>query len=34
MVDAHQGDPALTMDEAAQRMKEVWARENQRKVNA
>ena len=34
MVDAHQGDPALTMDEAAQRMKEAWARENQRKVNA
>ena len=34
MVDAHQGDPALMMDEAAQRMKEAWARENQRKVNA
>ena len=34
MVDAHQGDPALTMDEAAQRMKEVWACENQQKVNA
>ena len=34
MVDAHQGDPALMMDEAAQRMKEAWACENQRKVNA
>ena len=29
MVDAHQGDPALMMDEAAQRMKEAWAHKNQ-----
>ena len=33
MLDANQGDPALTMDEAARRMKEVWAQENQRKVD-
>ena len=34
MLDANQGDPALTMDEATRRMKEAWARENQRKVDA
>ena len=33
MLDANQGDPALTMDEAARRMKEAWAQENQRKVD-
>ena len=34
MVDAHQGDPPLTLDDAAQRLKDTWARENQRKVDA
>ena len=34
MLDAHQGDPVLTMDEAAQKMKEVWAHKNQHKVDA
>ena len=34
MVEAHQGDPPLTEDEAAQRMKEAWTHENQRKVAA
>ena len=34
MVDAHQGVPALTMDEASQRMKEAWARAHQRKLDA
>ena len=34
MVDAHQGDPPLTLDDAAQRLKDMWARENQRKVDA
>ena len=33
MVDAHQGVPALTMDEASQRMKEAWARTHQRKLD-
>ena len=34
MVDAHQGDPPLTLDDAAQRLKDTWARENQRKTDA
>ena len=34
MVDAHQGVPALTMDEASQRMKEAWACAHQRKLDA
>ena len=33
MVDAHQGVPALTMDEASQRMKEAWACAHQRKLD-
>ena len=33
MVDAHQGVPALTMDEASQRMKEAWARAHQCKLD-
>ena len=34
MVDTHQGVPALTMDEASQRMKEAWAHAHQRKLDA
>lgn len=34
LVDAHQGDQPLTMEEAAQQMKDAWARENQLKVDA
>ena len=34
MVNAHQGDPPLTLDDAAQRLKDTWARENQRKTDA
>ena len=34
MVDAHQGDPPLTLDGASQRLKDTWARENVRKVDA
>ena len=34
MVEAHQGDPPLTEDEAAQHMKDAWTHENQRKVTA
>ena len=34
MVDAHQGDPPLTEDQAAQHMKDAWTHENQRKVAA
>ena len=34
MVDAHQGDQPLTPEEATQQMKDAWARENQRKVDA
>ena len=34
MVNAHQGAHPLTLEEAAQQMKDAWARENQRKVNA
>ena len=34
MVNAHQGDQPLTSEEAAQQMKDVWARENQLKVDA
>ena len=33
MVNAHQGAHPLTLEEAAQQMKDAWARENQRKVN-
>jgi hypothetical protein len=34
VVNAHQGDQPLTLVEAAQQMKDVWSRENQRKVVA
>ena len=34
MIDAHRGDHPLTVDEATQRMKEAWTRENNRKVTA
>ena len=34
MVNAHQGAHPLTPEEAAQQMKDAWARENQRKVDA
>ena len=34
MVNAHQGQPPLTLDGAAQQLKDAWARENQRKVDA
>ena len=34
MVDAHQGDPPLTLDRASQRLKDTWARENVQKVDA
>ena len=34
MVNAHQGDPPLTLDGAAQQLKDTWARENLRKVDA
>ena len=34
MVNAHQGDPPLTLDDAAQQLKDTWARENQRKTDA
>ena len=34
MVNAHPGVDPLTMEEAAQQMKDAWARENQRKVDA
>ena len=33
MVNAHQGQPPLTLDGAAQQLKDAWARENQRKVD-
>ena len=29
VVNAHQGDQPLTMEEAAQQMKDAWVRENQ-----
>jgi hypothetical protein len=32
MVNAHQGDQPFTLDDAAQRMKETWARENEHKL--
>ena len=34
MVNAHQGDPPLTLDGAAQQLKDAWAHENLRKVDA
>ena len=34
MIDAHQGDQPLTAEDAAQQMKDTWARENQRKIAA
>ena len=34
MIDAHVGDVPLTVEEATQRMKEAWTRENDRKVVA
>ena len=34
VVNAQPGVDPLTMEEAAQQMKDAWARENQRKVNA
>ena len=34
MVNAHQGQPPSTLDGAAQQLKDAWARENQRKVDA
>ena len=34
MVNAHQGDPLLTLDGVAQQLKDAWARENQCKVDA
>ena len=34
VVNAHQGDQPLTLDEAAQQMKDAWALENQRKIAA
>ena len=34
MIDAHVGDVPLTVEEATHRMKEAWARENDRKVIA
>ena len=34
MVNAHQGNPPLTLDRAAQQLKDAWACENQRKVDA
>jgi hypothetical protein len=34
MIDAHQGDQPLTAEDAAQRLKDTWARENQRKIAA
>jgi hypothetical protein len=33
-VNAHQGDQPLTLDEAAQQMKDAWSRENQHKITA
>ena len=33
MLDVHQGDPVLMMDEAAWKMKEAWAHKNQHKVD-
>ncbi|KAH9006017.1 hypothetical protein EDB84DRAFT_1281635 [Lactarius hengduanensis] len=34
MIDAHQGLPPLTQDQATQRLKDTWARENGAKVTA
>jgi hypothetical protein len=34
MIDAHISDVPLTIDEATQRMKEAWTRENDRKLAA
>ena len=34
MVNAHQGDPSLTLDGVAQQLKDAWACENQCKVDA
>jgi hypothetical protein len=34
MIDAHAGDDPLTAEEATQRMKEAWTRENDRKIAA
>lgn len=34
MIDAHPGDVPLTAEEATQRMKEAWARENDRRIAA
>ncbi|KAH9012070.1 hypothetical protein EDB85DRAFT_1877935 [Lactarius pseudohatsudake] len=34
MIDAHQGPPPLTQDEATQRLKDTWARENATKIAA
>lgn len=33
-VNAHQGDVPLTLADAAQQMKDIWSRENQRKIAA
>ena len=33
-VNSHQGAQPLTLEEAAQQMKDAWARENQRKIDA
>ena len=32
MVNSHQGDQPLTLEEAAQQMKDAWSLENQRKI--
>jgi hypothetical protein len=34
MIDAHQGPPALTAEDAAQRMRDAWARGNEEKIAA
>ena len=34
MVDAYHGDQPFTLEDAAQQMKDTWARENERKIAA
>ena len=34
LVNAHQGDPPLTLADAATQMKDAWSQENQRKIDA
>lgn len=32
VVNAHQGDPPMTLEQASQQMKDTWAEENQRQI--